>query len=242
MQRIHFESSDALCGWVSEQSADTCLLSFSGGKDSLAAWLQLRRFFSRVLPVYLYRIPGLKFMDEDLAAYEEYFGQRILKLPHPALYRWLNAFTFQAPERLAIIEEAGLTEFDYDDVFDVAKAAFGLAPDTWTAIGVRAADSFNRRASITRYGAVDTQRRTFYPTYDWNKDYLLDQIKQAGITLSVDYQLFGRSFDGIDYRFLKPLRDAFPEDYAKVIEWFPMAELEIKRIEYRERYYAEHRA
>lgn len=47
--------------------------------------------------------------------------------------------------------------------------------------------------------------------------------------LPVDYKLFGRTFDGIDYRFLKPIKENFPRDYEKIITWFPLAELELFR-------------
>ena len=41
--------------------------------------------------------------------------------------------------------------------------------------------------------------------------------------LPVDYEMFGRSFDGIDYRFISPIKERFPDDYARILEWFPMA-------------------
>jgi len=240
MERIHFENSDKLCEWVSEQSAGTCLLSFSAGKDSIGAWLQLRKHFTKIVPVYMYMIPGLEFIERNLSYYEDWFGARIIRLPHPSLYRWLNALTFQAPENCAIVEEANLVDFDYDDVFNVVKAVYGLPEDTYTAVGVRATDSLNRWSAIKQYGAVNLTRRSFYPTYDWRKDDLILAIQQAGVKLPVDYQLFGRSFDGLDYRFLKPIRDHFPDDYRRIVEVFPMAELEIKRIEYREAHNARH--
>jgi hypothetical protein len=49
--------------------------------------------------------------------------------------------------------------------------------------------------------------------------------------LPIDYHLFGRSFDGMDYRFLKPIKDNFPKDFEKILEWFPLADLEIFRAE-----------
>lgn len=39
----------------------------------------------------------------------------------------------------------------------------------------------------------------------------------------------GRSFDGIDYRFLKPIRDHMPADYERILEWFLLADLDIAR-------------
>lgn len=239
MAKIEFENSTDLCQWVAEQSP-VCLLSFSCGKDSIGAWVKLNRHFETVVPVYMYLVPGLEFVEQSLAYYERFFGTKIMRLPHPSLYRWLDSCILQAPQNVSVIEEAGLVSFDYDDVFDVVKAVYRLPAETYTAIGVRATDSLNRWAAIKKYGAVNEKRRTFYPTYDWRKDELIGEIIGANVKLPVDYQMFGRSFDGIDYRFLAIIRDWYPQDYARILEVFPMAELEIKRIEYREMYYDNH--
>jgi hypothetical protein len=58
---------------------------------------------------------------------------------------------------------------------------------------------------------------------------VLDRIAAAGIALPVDYEWFGRSFDGIDYRFIEPLSRHAAEDYRRVLDWFPLAELELMR-------------
>lgn len=235
---MHFDSSEKLCEYVAEQSP-VAILSFSRGKDSIAAWIQMSRFFERIVPVHMYTVPHLSFIDESLAYYEDVLETRIYNMPHPSLYRYLNACVFQAPERVRIIEEAMLTEFDYDDLFDIVKLAEGLTPDCYTGVGVTMFDSLNRRSSIKKYGAVNENRHQFFPIYDWNKARIVAEIETAGILLPKDYHLFGRSFDGIDYRFLKPIQDHYPEDYAKIIEMFPLAEMEIHRMEWRKQYHAE---
>ena len=88
-----------------------------------------------------------------------------------------------------------------------------------------------------KYGALNDNRWTFFPIFDWTKQQTIDAIRDSGVKLPIDYKLFGRSFDGLDWRFMKPLKEHLPDDYAKVVEWFPMVELEVKRIEWREAYY-----
>ena len=75
------------------------------------------------------------------------------------------------------------------------------------------ADSPMRRIGIKTHGAINHNDKRFYPVYDWNKERLLNEIDAAGVKLPVDYELFGRTFDGLDYRFLKPISERFPEDY-----------------------------
>lgn len=209
---------------------DTLLLSFSCGKDSIAGWLALRERFT-IIPFYLQLIPELAFVEEALAYYEDWFGVHIHRVLHPSLYRMLNACVWQPPERLPIIEAARLPEFGYDDVSALLAEDLGLPAPVWTATGIRAADSPNRRTAINRYGAINIRRHVCYPVWDMRKSELIALIDQHAIQLPVDYHWFGRSFDGIDYRFLAPLRDHAPDDFARILDWFPLAELELSRYE-----------
>ena len=61
---IEYSSSDELCEKMAKE-CDTCLLAFSLGKDSVASWLQCRKYFKHVIPFYKYNIPNLEFVEED---------------------------------------------------------------------------------------------------------------------------------------------------------------------------------
>jgi hypothetical protein len=235
---MQFENSTQLCKHVAGSDRGACLLAFSTGKDSIGAWIQLRRHFDTITPFYLYLVPGLSFVEESLSYYENYFSTKIIRLPHPSLYRWLNNYVFQAPENCQVIDDMGLPDFDYQDIQRIIAEDYNLPAGLFTAQGVRAVDSLNRWASIKKHGPINHNKQTFYPIYDWNKETLLREIASEGIMLPVDYHMFGRSFDGIDYRFLKPIRDNYPQDYNKILEYFPLADLELARVEYRSRYNA----
>jgi len=211
------------------EETDTVMLSFSGGKDSIGAWLALAPHF-RVIPYYLYLVPDLSFVNKSLKYYEGFFGQKIIQLPHPSCCRLLRNMVFQPPENCLAIENSGMPQPDYDDQMKLAAKMAGLK-NPWVATGLRAADSPLRRIAITKRGAINHNQRKFYPVWDWNKERLLTELKKSGVKLPIDYKLFGRSFDGLDYRFLKPIKDNLPEDYKKILELFPLAELEIYRRE-----------
>ncbi|MFF8876126.1 hypothetical protein, partial [Streptomyces massasporeus] len=83
------------------------ILNFSRGKDSVAVWIELERRNMQVIPIHKSIVPGLKFVEDDLKRYEDYFQTHIVDLPADAFYRMLNNLTFQPPERCAIIEAAG---------------------------------------------------------------------------------------------------------------------------------------
>ncbi|MFK0249268.1 hypothetical protein ACIQUM_31605 [Amycolatopsis azurea] len=207
------------------------LLAFSRGKDSLAAWLSLREAGVEVRPFHLYLVPGLEFVDESLAFFEKFFGVTIPQLPHPSLYRWLNNLTFVPPERRLIIEAAQLPEPDYVDVSRLlCTEYYGLDPaSTLTADGIRAADSPNRRTAIKGHGPLRLHVMKVSPVWDWRIRHVRAALAENKCPLPIDYEWFNRTFDGLDLRFLKPIKDNRPRDYDRILEWFPLADLELFR-------------
>ena len=226
----HFPTSLATMQYMAARN-DTAMLAFSTGKDSIAAWLAMRPHFRRIVPYYMYLVPGLQFVERSLAYYEEWFGCQIIRVPHPSLYRWLNACIFQPPERVRIIERLNLPEPEYIDIQNAMRQDYGLA-GAYVATGVRAADSPIRRMALTRHGSINHDKMQFWPVWDWNKARLIEEIESAGVKLPVEYRWFGRSFDGLDYRFLEPLKRFAPDDYERILQWFPLADVEIARRQY----------
>jgi hypothetical protein len=212
-----------------ELAGGTVLLSFSRGKDSIAAWLALRDAGVNVLPFHLYSIPGLRFIGESLAYFEDYFGTRILNLPHPALYRMLTNYVFQPPERCQVIDDAQLIVPTYDDVNRLVRGHYGVPAHTWVCDGVRAADSPMRRTAMATHGPRNLRGRRLHIVWDWKISHVRQAMADAGVKLPVEYEWFGRSFDGIDARFTGPIRDNAPDDWATILDWFPLAELDLMR-------------
>jgi hypothetical protein len=229
------EQGDALRGQalidrVRELSGDRILLSFSRGKDSIAAWLYLRPHFE-IVPYYLDWIPGLAWVNESLAYYERWFGQHIIRLPHPLFWKYLNSFFFQTPERVAVIRAINFPAYDLADIDDILCRQLGN-PAMYTAVGMRAADGIMRRNLMQQQGVLGTKRRRyFYPIWDWNIKQVAEAILDAGIKLPVDYELWGRTAADFTYDFLAGVRDRFPADWRRVLEWFPLADVELFRYE-----------
>lgn len=213
------------------KSQNKTLLAFSTGKDAIAAWLAIREHFDEVVPYYLYSIPDLDFVNESLDYYERFFDVKITRLPHPSLHRWINYKVFQPPERCLCIEQARLPMHDYVNIQQAMCDKFNLKSSTLVADGVRAADSPMRRIAISTHGPISYNQVKYHPIWDWKKKDLLDCFNRHQIKLPIDYKIWGRSFDGIDLRFLLPLKKHLPNDYKKVLEWFPMVELEVFRYE-----------
>lgn len=228
---MDYSNSDQLCEQISARTNGVTLLRFSCGKDAIASWLQLRRYFPTIIPIYHYLHPDLQFIEDSLKYYEDFFKTQIIRVPNHLLYRHLNTGLYQTKESWENIKSYQLPNFDNDDVNELIKEERGLSKYVMTGIGVRAADSINRQFSIKKHGAVNEGRKTFYPIYDWKIDRLVDEIKQSGCKLPIDYKIWGKSFDGLDYRFIKPLKEHFQNDYEKLKELFPLIDVELHRYE-----------
>jgi 3'-phosphoadenosine 5'-phosphosulfate sulfotransferase (PAPS reductase)/FAD synthetase len=163
------------------------LMSFSTGKDSIAAYLAIRDAgFEDIQPFYMYQVPGnLEFIEESLAYYERHLfdGRGIIRYPHPCIARVLATAMFQPPDRLPLLDDIDMERFTDVEVEGWIKQSLNYPLDALTATGVRAADSQNRYSAFKRYGmnaALNLNRGKFTPVFDWNKDRVIEAIVKAG--------------------------------------------------------------
>src|SRR4030042_677859 len=225
-----FRNSLEFRRFIKEKYGAKILLAFSGGKDAIAAWLALRDGGVEVFPYHMTLVPGMSFVEESLSRYEAFFGAKIVRVTHPSFFRWLCNLVFQPPERCAVIESYRLPSLTYEDQIAVVRQRLGeKASGVLVASGVRAADSPYRRHACDKYGALRELRLQVWPIYDWGISEVEKAIVGSGCRLSIEYERFGRAFDGIDYRFLEPIKRVFPEDYKRILDWFPLADLELFR-------------
>ena len=66
-----------LCESIKKISGDEVILMFSRGKDSIASYYQLKKYFSKIHLVYKFRVPELKFVDESLDYFENKIKQNL---------------------------------------------------------------------------------------------------------------------------------------------------------------------
>lgn len=224
---------DDLLDFVRELGGDTVFLQFSTGKDSICSWLRLREYGKfEIVPYFMYWFPGLSWQEEALAYYEEWFGQRILRLPHPLFHQHLADMLYQPPERIGQLVAWDFIKWDFSDLENVLAEEHGIADrNPYTAVGFRGADNIDRRNLIIQKGAVGSgRRRYFFPIWEYNVEDVSRIIHQVGIKLPADYAYWGRTIGAWDYQFIKPISQRFPEDYQKIIKfWMPLIDLELFR-------------
>ena len=205
------------------------LLACSLGKDSLAAWCALEKDRIEVVPVYFWTIPNLPLVAENIATIEKVFDVKIHQAPHPRFFRMLANYVLQPPQRPTSIEYCGLQALDYEDMWPSIKQDLGLPADTWVCDGVRACDSIQRRASLTKHGILKQTTHKACVIADWQKCEVMEALEERGIGLPPDYEMFGRSFDGLDERFMRPLKENRPQDFEIIKKWFPFVDADIYR-------------
>jgi hypothetical protein len=229
--RLTLLSSVDLPGVIQSEGVHELILYFSCGKDSIAAWLYLRQFKFNILPVYLYTVPGLRSDAENLTYYENYFGQHIMRFPHPLLYGMLNNLVYQPPERVAQIWACDIPDYSFFDLDTVISKNYKLGA-YYAAMGMRMADNLERRMMMYQNGVLGSKnRRFYYPIWDWNIKQVSEIIINNKVKLPRAYSFMGRTIAAIDYYYIAPFRREYPDDYERILNWFPLLEAEFFRYE-----------
>jgi 3'-phosphoadenosine 5'-phosphosulfate sulfotransferase (PAPS reductase)/FAD synthetase len=231
---ISWRNSFELNRYVSNLSRRTAWLSFSCGKDSIATWLYMMEtgFWDDIIPVFYYYVPGLSFEEEALEYYEKVLGRHIIRIPSPNTLSWMDWGVFQTPQSNLIVKE--YRDYIYECSFDNTDLWIREQNEqawAYMATGVRMADGLNRRGVILQNGGHRSNGKKFYPCFDFSDKEVAEIVRAHNVKLPYDYAVWGRTFDGMQYRFLKDLKQALPEDYNKVLELYPLADVVLHRYE-----------
>ena len=230
------KDSDELCKEIARKSNGLALLGFSGGKDSVCAWLQLRRYFHTIIPFHCCLIPHMRLRDEALAYYERVFEcDRILRMQDSALPMDLRRMVLQLPEDEEAIDAADFFDYDKHDIMDLIRKEYGL-PKVWCAFGINLSDSLERRIYVTNMKGRNPNHKTFYPCYDWPHEKILSTVSESGVKLSAEYQFTNRSIQGMPQtEWMQALHDNCPDDYNRLKAYYPLMEAILARMEFRKR-------
>lgn len=132
-----------------------------------------------------------------------------------------------SPDQIYIADKL-TTNYSYDDI----KQDF-LLPEEYMGVGLIATDNIQRVRKFHRLKSnIDHKKREVYPIAHLGRKYVTEKIKNIGYKIPIDYELFGRSFDGIDFRYIWQIKNKFPEDYKKIQQIFGNIEMAVKRYEY----------
>lgn len=91
-------------------------------------------------------------------------------------------------------------------------------PDV-VSLDVVPADSPNRRTAMKAHGPWRESVRKVSPVWAWRIRHVRQAHTNHSCPLSPEYEWFGRSFDGLDLRFLDPSRQCRLRDFKRILEW-----------------------
>lgn len=220
------EKSDALCREIAKRSNGVCFLMMSCGKDSLCAWLQLRRYFTRIIPFHCGSIPGLEFRKRMLDYYEYEFQTKILRLMGEDLLMALVRYVYQESPWMCdmIDDELDVDDYSKLDILGYLRMRYNL-PRAWCACGISMYDSIDRMIYCRKTGGRSDENRTFYPCFDWPKKEILNAIRESGLKVSAEYRYAKRSIGGVpSATYNAILKEHFPRDWERLLRWYPLAE------------------
>ena len=219
-----------------QQGHNTFLIAFSRGKDSLSAAIALRDAGFDLIPFTFIGTPGLSFIEDALDYYERnlFGGRHIARVVGPGFLHLMRHGMYALPQWLPVTD--ALKVAVNTDTFDVhiqdcLLAQHGLPPATMTAKGIRALDNLWRRRILVMNGPVVYKKRQFYTNWDWSISKVIEVITGAGLKLPPDYHLWGHSYFDGQPEFLFAIRKHYPDDYRKILEFFPLMEAAMFRFD-----------
>ena len=224
------EATDALCKEIARKSNGVAFLGFSGGKDSLCAYLNLRRFFKRIIPFHCAAWPGVRHIREYLDYVEyETGGVHILRMNGEDYPMAASRMIYQPFKDCIEIEDWDIPTYSKLDVLEYLRYRYAL-PKAWCAFGIAACESIDRAIYVKKIEGRNPQNRTFYPCYDWSRKQILDTVEQSGIKLPSSYRYVNRTIGHVPGIVTNEiLKRHYPEDWKRVLALYPLAEAKTVR-------------
>lgn len=222
------------------QGHDRLFLSFSTGADAIATWLRCYEsgeWEPADAVLYYYHHVPMSWTWEYLDWFEDQFGVTIHRVPGHILLADLANYLYQTPARVEAIHELQRTRQRFvplkkQQIQDGVRMWSKLPEETLVAIGVKQGDSPMRRVQMRKQEGISQKQGKWYPIWDFENRDVIDIIKRHGCKVPYDYELFGISYENIDYRFSKVIKERCPNNWKRILEWFPLAESIITRNEF----------
>lgn len=205
---------------IKKQSKEI-IVFYSGGKDSLVVLDMCTKVFSKVICFYMYFVPGLALIDEQLDFARQKYGVEIKQIPHWSVIGALKCGVY------------GNSRPEYDNFPDLKlrdcyMSAMNTTGINFVATGEKFSDSRHR----SQYMRFATNREYIVnPLKNWNKYDVLYYLKKEKIPLP-DASSSIMSGISLAVRDILWLHDKHYNDFLKVEVFFPFVRAIVKRRDY----------
>lgn len=197
------------------QRSASCLVSFSGGKDSLATLDMAVRTFDHVEAFFMCFVPGIRSTEDVLEETCQRYGIKLHVVPHWFAYSALRAGEFCDPAE-------GLPEMELRDIYQRITAKAGIPI---VLMGARRTEGVWRRKDMAK---MDGWAEVFMPLAGWSKMDVLSYLSSRGITLPPAARGEGNGVSLLPSNVLW-LYDNHRDDYERLRRFFPYVEAIIRR-------------
>jgi 3'-phosphoadenosine 5'-phosphosulfate sulfotransferase (PAPS reductase)/FAD synthetase len=203
------------------KKSDSCIVFYSGGKDSLVVMDLAARIFKRVFGVFMYFVPGLSVIEKQLEYARQRWGVEIVQVPHWILFRCIKHGFYALP---SVRNEREIPDVKLKDIYQHVISTTGIP---FIATGAKMADSVWRRQNLNSTAGYEF---LLTPLKNWNKFDVLYYLKNHGIPVPDNE---GGDATGIDLnrKVIFWLYDKHREDYDRMAVYFPFIGALIKQRE-----------
>lgn len=213
-----YATANALIGRAKAAGAARAIVALSGGKDSLVCLdLAVKSFgAAHVVAFFMYLVPGLAVEETPVRAAARRYGIELLTVPHWDLERMLS----NAVLRPHILGIEHWRQLKLKDIELLVRKRSGL---DWIVYGHRMDESPERRGMLRSFDGVDVTRKRVYPLMHWKGVDSYAYLRMNRIP--VPSMLGGGRNAGVELtpESLHYLRAEHPEDYARILRFFPGA-------------------
>lgn len=204
------------------------------GKDAITTLDICKQEFERVEAFFMYLVPGLECVERPVKAIAAQLSVKLHLVPHWELSKFVKYAVFRDPVPNA-------NKLRCLKLVDVEKHLRAVSGINWFGYGERASDSYARQLYTRRYKGEDIDGvheawRRVWPIYDWSTRDVLSYLRGRRLPLPPRVGADTGSVNGTTGINLFPdsllwLKRNYPDDYAKVLAFFPHAEVQVRRLE-----------
>lgn len=204
---------DAIAEVRRQTSSAVVFVSF--GKDSLALLDILYPRFERLVCVFMYFVKGLEHIDRYLRYCQiRYPRTEWLQVPHWNLSYVRRSGMYCVPEPEVRLRKLA-------DVIAEVREATGLE---WAFLGMKKADSLNRRLMLMQYESSHyTNNGVCYPLAEMTNKDVLAYLRAHKLPAPVSYGKGASNGLGFNLDCFRWLRENYPGDLERVYEVFPLS-------------------
>lgn len=200
--------------YVREQS-NKCILMLSYGKDSLVTLDLIHPYFDEIYGVFMYFVDGLEHIDRwKRWCTAKYPKLKIIHVPH-----WTLTYTLRGGLYCVANPKQKLLK-----LADIVKAMRLKYQCPWVFLGMKKADSMNRRVMLMGYQEEHyTNKCMCYPLADYTHKDILSYMKIHKLPEPVLYG--GKYSNGIGFNVdcFRWMREHFPNDLERIYQVFPLS-------------------